>query len=214
MIDMRRVFADWREITASLTDVEVREIVDAMVASMDEGTGMNVSVPCAIIFDLRLDGELKREQKRSETNRACVAKRWDTNVYDRIRSNTNVSEKKKGRRKEAKEESKEETINNIYIYNNPPISPLEEAIEQFKRHRKALKRPMTDYAVELLRKKLDRMRNTDEEKIELINYAISKGWQGIYEPSDVPASRRAQTNYEQHTTHEIDAGRILVNLDD
>jgi hypothetical protein len=47
---------------------------------------------------------------------------------------------------------------------------------------------MTDYAVELLRGKLSSMAGEDEKKkVELIDYAISKGWMGVY-PKDKESS--------------------------
>lgn len=60
------------------------------------------------------------------------------------------------------------------------IGPLDRAIENFKEHRKKLRKPMTDYAVGLLIKKLDKLADTNDEKIALIDYAIDKGWQSVY----------------------------------
>jgi len=43
---------------------------------------------------------------------------------------------------------------------------------------------MTDHAVELLKAKLDKLAKTDEEKIGLIDYAIERGWQGVFPKDD------------------------------
>ena len=61
------------------------------------------------------------------------------------------------------------------------LSPFEVAIEEFKEHRKKLRKPMTDRAVDLLLQDLERLAPGDEEKqIEIINQSIKNGWQGVF----------------------------------
>lgn len=61
-----------------------------------------------------------------------------------------------------------------------------EAILAFIAHRKQIKKPMTLKAVELLVKKLQKMAKSENERIELVEYAILNGWQGIY---PIPVAR-------------------------
>ena len=62
-----------------------------------------------------------------------------------------------------------------------PLSDFDIAINNFKEHRKKLKKPMTPHAVELLLKELEKLAPGDEQKkIELIEYAIYRGWQGVF----------------------------------
>jgi predicted phage replisome organizer len=61
---------------------------------------------------------------------------------------------------------------------------LNEAIKDFIAHRKALKKPMTDKAVDLFLKKLDKMADTSDLKIALINNAIEHGWLSVYPLKD------------------------------
>jgi len=60
------------------------------------------------------------------------------------------------------------------------------ALEHFKESRiKTNKKPMTEYAMELLIKKLHTMSKGDTDRcIFLVNHAIEKGWQSIYEPKE------------------------------
>jgi hypothetical protein len=58
---------------------------------------------------------------------------------------------------------------------------LAEALEAFAEHRKKLGKKMTDYAKQLLLKKLEKMAKTEEEKIAILNQSILNGWQGIFE---------------------------------
>lgn len=65
---------------------------------------------------------------------------------------------------------------------------LDVAIEDFKKHRVKIKKPMTLKAEELFKKELSKFASTDEEKIELIEIAILKGWQTVY-PKDNQQSK-------------------------
>jgi hypothetical protein len=57
---------------------------------------------------------------------------------------------------------------------------LNEAIKDFVKHRKVIKSPMSDKAIELFVNKLNRISNDTDEKIELINTAIECGWKTVY----------------------------------
>ena len=69
---------------------------------------------------------------------------------------------------------------------NPPYPPtaLDEAIERFKAHRAKLKKPMTDHAVDLLRKKLAEMAADEETQIAILDQSIFNGWQGVFHLRD------------------------------
>ncbi len=70
--------------------------------------------------------------------------------------------------------------------NNPPYPPtaLDEAIERFKTHRKMIKKPMSDHAVDLLRKKLADMAADEETQIAILDQSIFNGWQGVFHLRD------------------------------
>lgn len=87
--------------------------------------------------------------------------------------------------KNDKKEKNDKNVKNERIY-----SALDQAIENFKEHRRKLRKPMTDHAVDLLKAKLDTLATTDEEKIALIENAIEKGWQGVYPMNDGKAAQK------------------------
>ena len=61
-------------------------------------------------------------------------------------------------------------------------SDLEKALEDFVKHRKKLKSPMTDRAYELMLNKLEKLSGGNEKKkIEIINQSIENGWKGVFE---------------------------------
>ena len=56
---------------------------------------------------------------------------------------------------------------------------LDDAIKEFIKHRKLLKKPMTQNAVKRFINKLDREFQTDDEKLEAIDLAIIRGWLSV-----------------------------------
>lgn len=61
------------------------------------------------------------------------------------------------------------------------MSPLEEALDKFAKHRKALRKPLTPEARELTLKELERLAPGDEAmQIAIINQSIQRGWQGVF----------------------------------
>jgi hypothetical protein len=64
--------------------------------------------------------------------------------------------------------------------NRKEISAIGIAVDDFKDFRKKIKKPMTDRAVELLLKELDKLASDDETKIAIINQSIVNSWQGVF----------------------------------
>lgn len=58
---------------------------------------------------------------------------------------------------------------------------LRDALKEFLKMRKSIKKPMTDQAMKLLINKLDKIGSNDNEKIEILNQSIFNSWQGIFE---------------------------------
>lgn len=95
------------------------------------------------------------------------------NVFDNDNDNDNENENERNvhdsleRVKQAKE--------TIYYKN----VDLDDAIKEFIKHRKALKKAMTPYAVKRFINKLNREFETDDEKLEAIDMAIERGWLSV-----------------------------------
>ena len=58
--------------------------------------------------------------------------------------------------------------------------PLKEALRKFAKHRKLIKKPMTDDALELLIKKLLKLAQDETTQIAIIEQAITNGWLSVY----------------------------------
>lgn len=81
-----------------------------------------------------------------------------------------------------------------------PDPALDDAIHEFVKHRKAMRKPMTDKAIELFINKLNKLAPGDNDKqIRLINTAIEHGWQSVYEDkqSNVTKINAAQAHFTE-----------------
>lgn len=57
---------------------------------------------------------------------------------------------------------------------------LKGTLIEFLKMRQRIRKPMTNYAFELLLKKLDKMANNSAAKVEILNQSIVNGWQNAY----------------------------------
>jgi hypothetical protein len=72
-------------------------------------------------------------------------------------------------------------------------SELREALIEFVKFRKLIKKPMTNKALELIISKLNKIATTDRERVEIINQSIERGWAGVFAlKSDEPQARGYQ----------------------
>lgn len=91
-------------------------------------------------------------------------------------SNTEYNSNTEYIKKEKKKKSNfDKTIEN---YTNS--EELREAILEFIKFRKGIKSSLTDRALTLLLRNLDKFAKNDNEKIEIINQSILNGWKGIF----------------------------------
>lgn len=72
--------------------------------------------------------------------------------------------------------------NSIKESKKEKIGKLEEAIEDFEKMRKSIKKPLTERAKKILLLKLNELSNNDEElAIKILEQSILNSWQSIYE---------------------------------
>lgn len=92
-------------------------------------------------------------------------------------------EKEKKEKKKTKKEPTQTEIDelvNAYTSNEE----LKSTLIEFVKFRKSIKRVMTTRALELLLKKLDKLSNDDNTKIEILNESIMNGWNGVFPLKD------------------------------
>lgn len=76
---------------------------------------------------------------------------------------------------------------------------LQDALKAFLQMRSFIKKPMTEYALKLMLKKLDEFGNTDDTKIAILNQSITNNWQCIFPLKDENTKQeKKQKKYDQN----------------
>lgn len=91
----------------------------------------------------------------------------DNNTLD---NNIEIKKERKSKSKSYDEQIAEYTEN----------EELQDALKAFIQMRSFIKKPMTEYALKLMLKKLDKLGNNDTTKIAILNQSITHNWQGIF----------------------------------
>lgn len=82
---------------------------------------------------------------------------------------------------------------------------LRETLEEFLKMRKSIKKPMTNKAMELLLKKLNKMTCKNDEKVAILNQSIFNSWQGIFPLKEgIQDGRKEQPNNSSNTEDKIE----------
>lgn len=154
----------------------------------------------------QIDRDNEKYRAKCEKQAQNASMRWHATACDGMPTDANDAKTKE----KTKTKKKNPTDSN-------PLTPLERAIEDFKAHRKQLKKPMTDRAVHLLRNELEKLAPSDEAKqIAIIEQSIANGWQGVFElKTDARQTRRgAKNDYPQRAFNQSDLEGILLNLEE
>lgn len=77
---------------------------------------------------------------------------------------------------------------------------LQDALKAFLQMRSFIKKPMTEYALKLMLKKLDELGNNDTTKIAILNQSITHNWQGIFPLKDeyTKQDKQPERKYDQN----------------
>ena len=116
----------------------------------------------------------------------------DNNTYLNNTDNNTLSNKKE---RKSKSKSYDEQIAE-YTGNEE----LQDALKAFLQMRSFIKKPMTEYALKLMLKKLDEFGNTDDTKIAILNQSITNNWQGIFPLKDgnTKQEKQPEKKYDQN----------------
>ena len=77
---------------------------------------------------------------------------------------------------------------------------LQNALKAFVQMRSFIKKPMTEYALKLMLKKLDELGNSETTKIAILNQSITHNWQGIFPLKDeyTKQGKQPEKKYDQN----------------
>lgn len=164
-------------------------------------TAIRKLIDCGYIYVQNFDGR-KRELKSRLSNferqnikncNADIQNLKESNTDNNTVNNTNNTLSKKERKSKSK--SYDEQIAE-YTQNED----LQNALKAFLQMRSFIKKPMTEYALKLMLKKLDEFGNTDDTKIAILNQSITNNWQGIFPLKDGNTNqvKQSEKKYDQN----------------
>lgn len=162
-------------------------------------TAISKLIECGYLYIQNFDGR-KRELKSRLSNferqnikncNADIQNLKESNTVNNTVNNT-VSNKKE---RKSKSKSYDEQIAE-YTQNEE----LQDALKAFLQMRLFIKKPMTEYALKLMLKKLDELGNTDDTKIAILNQSITNNWQGIFPLKDgnTRHEKQQEKKYDQN----------------
>ena len=70
------------------------------------------------------------------------------------------------------------------IQKSTESTELREALVEFVKFRKLIKKPMTNKALELIIAKLNKLGASDRERVAILNQSIERGWAGVFSLKD------------------------------
>ena len=164
------------------------------------------------ILDLfEIDQQIDRQ--RSNKNSLVSILNWDKyQIFDQ-QIDQQVTNKRPTTDQQVTTNKNNKNIKNIkeckeIIYSDVP--ELNETIIAFIDYRKGIKKPMSDRAITLLIGKLNKMSNSVQEQIEILNQSILNGWQGIFPlKSDSGTGKKASFQGRNYDFDELE--KQIVN---
>ena len=81
------------------------------------------------------------------------------------------------------------------IQKSTESTELREALVEFVKFRKLIKKPMTNKALELIIAKLNKLGQSDRERVAILNQSIERGWAGVFALKDDDAE--PMSHYQQ-----------------
>lgn len=213
------LYLEQKDIFNMLEDKEAGKLIKAIFEYVETGQipSLDKSLKIAFIpIKNVLDRNKEKYERVIERNKKNIEKRWnknntknttgkigipkDTKNTDNDNEHDNVHEINK------KEKDKKKSFDDVFAENNFD-EDLENALKDFIEMRKAIKKPMTTRALELLLRNLKKLTNLKDEQVAIINQSIEHGWQTVY-PLKTNFSQEnkksAKTNFEQRDYKNLD----------
>ena len=163
------------DLTDRIINAELKKMIEAgFLKLIKKGSKGNFSIYQIVKINEMMvtNAYLIGNSKDSDSNGLNSDK--VTNPY--VIGNTNSKNKEKDNNKKEKESNLDKIIS-TYTSN----SDLVEAVKDFIKMRKAIKKPLTDRAMKGILTKLDKFGNSDIEKIEILENSIQNCWISVYE---------------------------------
>ena len=176
-------YHSYRRKCEKLSDQELGRLFRALMTFSETGEEAQLAGRESIAFDFIAD-DIRRSREaydaRCETNRKNAEKRYggmqsDTTACETCQTKTKDKDKTKDKSETKTKGEKPKGAERA------DRSPLETALDEVAKVRRAMKKPLTDKARELTVKELEKLAPGDEAtQIAIINQSIQRGWQGVF----------------------------------
>ena len=164
-------------------------------------TAISKLIECGYLYIQNFDGRKRELKSRVSNFERQNIKNCNADIQNLKESNTdsntdnNTVSNKKERKPKKQAQSYDEQIAE-YTGNEE----LQNALKAFVQMRSFIKKPMTEYALKLMLKKLDELGNNDTTKIAILNQSITHNWQGIFTLKDEYTNhyKQPEKKYDQN----------------
>lgn len=121
------------------------------------------------------------DTRKSEAGKVAANARWHKNVSEGMRTHADVCDDVPKMPTKAKAYTNTKTKSNSNNNIKASETPLDRALDDFAKARKAMRKPLTDKARELTVRDLEKLAPGDEAtQIAILNQSIQRGWQGVF----------------------------------
>lgn len=217
------LYLEQKDIFNMLEDKEAGKLIKAIFEYVETGQipSLDKSLKIAFIpIKNVLDRNKEKYERVIERNKKNIEKRWNKNNTKNTTGKIGIPKDTKNTDNDnehdnehdnvheinKKEKDKKKSFDDVFAENNFD-EDLENALKDFIEMRKAIKKPMTTRALELLLRNLKKLTNLKDEQVAIINQSIEHGWQTVY-PLKTNFSQKnkksAKTNFEQRDYKNLD----------
>lgn len=179
---------------------EEPEIEDPMVASVFklirdtfEANDEAYKAQCEKNKQIALEREAKRASSGNEASRT---------VTNRDEASRTVTDKDKDRDKDLDKEKKKSLRDKKENYSDDP--KVDAAIKDFLKYRKEMRKPMGEIAISRFLNRLANLTEDPDKQVILINTAIERGWQTVYEPKENSRSGTPPDKWKPQSQRDYD----------
>ena len=156
------------------------------------------------------------DQKRIQRQNAPQLPPVD-NVHTKVHEDVHTDNRDKDIRDKDTKDNNNNTVQYSTVNNSTDNNTvLESALTDFVEHRKAMKRPLTDKGVDLIREDLEKLAPGDVEKqVAILNQSIKRGWQGVFplkEEKKGPPIKSSYDNLPPKRDDKDDLERLAIMM--
>lgn len=174
-------------------------------------TAIKKLIDCGYIYVQNFDGRKRELKSRLSNSERQDLKKCKADIQNLKESNTdsNTNNNTVSNKKERKSKSKsyDEQIAE-YTQNEE----LQNALKAFLQMRSFIKKPMTEYALKLMLKKLDELGNSDMAKVAILNQSITHNWQGIFPLKNEYTKQEKQPDHRKYDQNGYESEEEIMKM--